>query len=139
MLPTLLYDAHLRSYILPAMSTLLGRIYDLFRANMSEASSVRFGAKSGPAADTGHADPPSQPDVDSRMAGYYANLEVPYGSDMGVVRAAWKRQMKKYHPDMHANDAEKRRIANELAAQLTTAYRELEHSLKQKEEGHIDV
>ena len=96
-------------------------------------------AESEPAAGTRYADPASRPHVDSRMAVYYANLEVPYGSDLGIVRAAWKQQMKKYHPDMHADDAEKRRIANELAAELTTAYRELERSLKQKEEGHIDV
>ena len=121
------------------MSTLLGRIYDLFRANMPEASSVWDDAESEPAAGTRYADPASRPHVDSRMAVYYANLEVPYGSDLGIVRAAWKQQMKKYHPDMHADDAEKRRIANELAAELTTAYRELERSLKQKEEGHIDV
>ena len=120
------------------MSTLLGRIYDLFRANMPEAPSAWPGAEPE-AAGASHAEPPPHYGADSRLAGYYANLEVPYGSDLEVVRAAWKRQMKKYHPDMHADDAEKRRVANELAAALTTAYRELEHSLKQDEEGDNDV
>ena len=121
------------------MSTLLGRIYDLLRANMSEASSVWSHAEPDRVGGTRPADLQPQPNVDSRLARFYANLEVPYGSDIGIVRAAWKRQMKKYHPDLHAADAEKRRIANELAAELTTAYRELEHSLKQKEEGNVDV
>jgi DnaJ-domain-containing protein 1 len=119
------------------MSTLLGRIYHLLRAKVSEASSAWSHAEHYDNGGTPPAE--SQPHVDSRLAGYYANLEVPYGSDLGIVRAAWKRQMKKYHPDLHAADAEKRRIANELAAELTTAYRELEHSLKQKEEGNVDV
>ena len=63
------------------------------------------------------------------LAEYYANLEIPYGSDLATVRAAWRRMMKKYHPDLHARDPGKRRIADELTAGLTKAYNELEHVL----------
>jgi DnaJ-class molecular chaperone len=59
------------------------------------------------------------------LAGYYANLEIPYGSDQETVRAAWKQMMKKYHPDLHGEDPEKRRIAGELTAELTHAYQAL--------------
>lgn len=70
------------------------------------------------------------PAPDPELAGYYANLEVPYDSDLPTVRSAWRRMMRAYHPDRHAGDAEKRRVANELTAQLTLAYRELEKAIR---------
>ena len=73
------------------------------------------------------------PDVDPALAEYYANLELPYGSDLKTVRAAWRRMMKQYHPDRHARDEEKRRTADELTARLTRAYRELETALSNRE------
>ena len=71
--------------------------------------------------------------VDPQLAGYYANLEIPYGSNLEIVRRAWKRQLKKYHPDLHAENPEKRQLANELTVELTRAYREIERALTQKE------
>ena len=71
--------------------------------------------------------------VDPQLAGYYANLEIPYGSDLEIVRRAWKRQLKKYHPDLHAENPEKRRLANELTVELTRAYQEIERALTKKE------
>lgn len=72
--------------------------------------------------------------VDPVLAEYYANLEVPYGSDMELVRASWKRLLKKYHPDMHSNDIEKKRIATILTQKLNEAYRAVE---KAKKEGKV--
>ncbi|MFQ5707507.1 MAG: DnaJ family molecular chaperone [bacterium] len=72
----------------------------------------------------------SQVSVDATLARYYANLEVPCGSDLATVRAAWKRLVRKYHPDLHSNDAEKRRVANELTQGLNHAYEELVKRLK---------
>ena len=66
---------------------------------------------------------------DAELAGYYANLEVPYGSDLETVRKAWKRQMARYHPDKHQGDPQKAKVANELVQQLNQAYRELEKHL----------
>ena len=63
---------------------------------------------------------------DPALAEYYSNLEVPYGSDLKTVRSAWRRMMKRYHPDLHSQDPERRRIANELTARLTEAYRGIE-------------
>ena len=85
----------------------------------------------------GNTDPREEPgghrsDVDPALAEYYANLELPYGSDLETVRAAWRRMMKQYHPDRHARDEEKRRTADELTARLTRAYRELETALSNR-------
>jgi DnaJ-domain-containing protein 1 len=66
---------------------------------------------------------------DPLLAGYYANLELPYGADRESVRRAWKRLMKRYHPDMHSTDPEKNKVANELCAELTRAYQELQRLL----------
>ncbi|MCC7263848.1 MAG: J domain-containing protein [Candidatus Latescibacteria bacterium] len=76
---------------------------------------------------------PAAPVQDPQLARYYANLELPYGSDLATVRRAWKRLLKQYHPDLHASDPEKRRVANELSAALTQAYQELARVLKEKE------
>ena len=51
------------------------------------------------------------------------------GADLAAVKAAWKRLMKQYHPDRHAQDPAKREVANALCAQLTQAYKELEKFL----------
>ena len=72
---------------------------------------------------------PTVPTQDPVLAGYYANLDLPYGANLAAVKAAWKRLMKKYHPDRHAQDPVKRQVANELCAELTRACRELERAL----------
>lgn len=64
---------------------------------------------------------------------YYANLELAPGADRQAVRSAWKRLMKKYHPDLHAASPEKRETANELTRELTQAYRILDQELSKKE------
>lgn len=74
--------------------------------------------------------PPRPPPRDARLAQYYANLEIPYGSDLATVRRAWKRLLKLYHPDLHGDDPERRRTATELTAALNTAFRELESALR---------
>ena len=81
------------------------------------------------ASDTAGKRPPPVPPQDAVLAGYYANLDLPYGANLAAVKAAWKRLMKKYHPDRHAQDPAKRQVANELCAELTRAYRELERAL----------
>jgi DnaJ-domain-containing protein 1 len=60
----------------------------------------------------------------------YAALEVPAGSDFETVRKAYRRLMRKYHPDLHTGSAEKQRAANDLASRLTEAYKLLEKQLR---------
>ncbi len=63
--------------------------------------------------------------VDPELAALYANLEVAYGSDKATVRKAWIRLLRKYHPDLHSKDLEKREIAGELTERLNGAYERL--------------
>ena len=53
---------------------------------------------------------------------YYANLELPLGASADEVKAAYRRLMRRYHPDRHAADPERARVANQVAQQLRTAY-----------------
>ncbi len=63
--------------------------------------------------------------VDPELAALYADLEVAYGSDKATVRKAWIRLLRKYHPDLHSKDLEKRKIAGELTERLNGAYERL--------------
>ena len=40
--------------------------------------------------------------------------------------------MKKYHPDLHSSDPEKKQIAEELTRQLNQAYRTLDTAISKK-------
>ncbi len=65
---------------------------------------------------------------------YYSNLEVPYGSDLKTVRAAYRKLLRKYHPDLHQADEEKRKIAQQITTQLNDAYTYFERSLSGKDQ-----
>lgn len=69
------------------------------------------------------------PNRDAELAKYYANLEVPYGSDLETVRRAWKQLVRKYHPDFQSGNPEKQEIANKLVQELNHAYKQLEKRL----------
>jgi DnaJ-class molecular chaperone len=66
------------------------------------------------------------------LAKYYANLEIPVGSDQTIIKNAWKKQLKKYHPDLHCSDPEKKMIAESLTRQLNEAYRILSSEFLKK-------
>ena len=78
---------------------------------------------------------PEEPRAEStgpsdRIAGYYANLEIPNGSDLKTVKGAYRELMKRYHPDRHVGKSEADvRISNELAGKLTEAYEALKRHL----------
>ena len=59
----------------------------------------------------------------NHLAQYYANLEIPAGSDQVTIKNAWKKQLKKYHPDLHCSDPKKQMIAENISRQLNEAYR----------------
>ena len=66
---------------------------------------------------------------DGALAKHYAVLEVPVGSDFATIKAAYRKLMRKYHPDLHRNDPQKLQAASEVTVALTTAYNELEKAL----------
>ena len=111
----------------------LARLYQILKARSASIWARRETLHGEEGHENGASDtsswPPPGSGQDEILAGYYANLDLHYGADLAAVKVAWKRLMKKYHPDCHAQDPAKREVANELCAELTRAYRELEKCL----------
>ena len=53
---------------------------------------------------------------------YYRILELEYGSDFNSIKKAYKRLLKKYHPDLFQNKPEKLKSAQEVTKQINEAY-----------------
>jgi len=114
------------------------RLIDIARANLNHFSDQRTeeenstGSTEEPAfgfdaSEPGRTDQPKQ--AHDSLARYYANLEIAPGADREAVKTAWKRMMKKYHPDLHDTDPEKRKTAEELTRRLTESYQILDKEL----------
>ncbi|MBI3092370.1 MAG: J domain-containing protein [Candidatus Tectomicrobia bacterium] len=73
-------------------------------------------------------DPSRRGAYDRHLAQCYANLELPYGADLETARRRWKAMLKKYHPDLHAADPERQRIATQITQEITAAYRAIEQA-----------
>ena len=69
---------------------------------------------------------------DPELTRYYANLELPYGAGIDAVREARRRLLKRYHPDLHSADPEKKQTATLLAQGLNRAHDELVSRLDRK-------
>lgn len=119
------------------------RLFNLLRAEVtarqSEPQEPRLASQE--AEEAYQAEQPSQPTKprpeggrDARLAGYYANLELPYGSGEASIKAARKRLLKLYHPDKHAADPEKAQLAHVLVQQINHAASELLGSLAQRKD-----
>jgi DnaJ-domain-containing protein 1 len=59
---------------------------------------------------------------DKKLEKAYAALEIPYGADLQTTKNAWKKLVKKYHPDLYSNDPEKIKIAHEVTQGLNDAF-----------------
>ena len=105
------------------------RVRSRFAKRGTEETAWEHERQMPPASQAGPSPPPRQDPV---LAKYYANLEVTYGADLETVKKAWKRLVKKYHPDLHSNDPRKASIARELTQGLNEAYAELEKRLKSR-------
>ena len=110
------------------------RIFRILRSHMGESGNRQPFSKVDPGfnADDSTDEKPNPTHQDPELAGYYANLEIPYGSDLGTVKTAWKNLVRKYHPDLHSNDAHRRTTAETLTQGLNHAYHQLEKHLKSR-------
>jgi hypothetical protein len=60
--------------------------------------------------------------VDESLRPDYANLEVAFGADIETVRKSYKSLVLKYHPDKHAGDPEKHRVALEITKKIHESF-----------------
>jgi len=63
-----------------------------------------------------------EPPVDESLRKDFANLEVPFGSDIETVRRSYKALVLKYHPDKFAGDPEKQRVALEITKKINQSF-----------------
>ena len=61
---------------------------------------------------------------------YLANLECQPGASFAEIKAAYKRLVKKYHPDIHSQDPKKQKIAQAIVTQLNEAFEHFEGKYK---------
>ncbi len=69
---------------------------------------------------------------DPELARCYAELEVPYGADWQQVHRAWRRLVRRHHPDLHAADRERQEASCELVKRYNRAYDELGRRLRRQ-------
>lgn len=69
---------------------------------------------------------------DEKIARHYKVLDLPYGADRDQVKTAYRKLMRKYHPDLHNQSPRKQKAATELTMKVTQAYNGLEQYLKDK-------
>jgi DnaJ-domain-containing protein 1 len=105
------------------------------RRAREEAEEAAGGPRARPASDrqagARRPEPPRRTSAgDAAIRRAYAALEVPPGSDFETVRKAYRRLMRKYHPDLHGGSPEALRAANDLTQRLTESYKLLEKQLR---------
>lgn len=76
-----------------------------------EAAQARAGAPGGRGVDP----------VEQRQR-WYRTLELDEGADFEEIRKSYRRLLRLYHPDRHANDPEKYKAATEVTRKITEAY-----------------
>lgn len=109
---------------------------DAFRRMKEQAA--RGGAASSStgsgsaASSTGSARSPRPGSTEAQLAEWYRVLDLTAGADMTQIKSAYRQMMRKYHPDMHAGNAQKQRAANELSLKVSTAYNGLVANLEKK-------
>jgi len=124
--------------------SIVNRLYKVLRARLEADDSLgekfadvrrRFSAKEAydytdsESAAESEASSNSSTNQDPELAKYYANLEIPYGSDLETVKKAWKKLLQKYHPDLHSDDPQRKQIAHELTQGLNQAYTQIRKRL----------
>lgn len=67
---------------------------------------------------------------DPEVARAYKMLDLQYGAPIGEVKSAYRKLMRKYHPDLHNQSPKKQKAATELTMKVTQAYNVLEKHLK---------
>ena len=55
----------------------------------------------------------------------YETLKVPFGAPFNEVKASYKRLLQQFHPDRHAADPEKYKLATEITSKLNQAFQRI--------------
>ncbi len=69
------------------------------------------------------------PNDNSADKKYYDVLELPYGSDFQEIKKAYRKLLKKYHPDLFQGNTEKQKKAQKVTEEINEAYTYFERKL----------
>jgi len=100
---------------------------DAFRR--MKAQSGGGGATAGSSARTGK---PRTGSPEAQIAEWLRVLDLQPGADFAQIKSAYRAMMRKYHPDLHTQDARKQKAATELSMRVTNAYNNLRQHLGEK-------
>jgi DnaJ-domain-containing protein 1 len=73
---------------------------------------------------------PSPGSLDEDLRQDYANLEVPFGADIEEVKRAYKSLIMRYHPDKHAGNPEKLKLATEITKKVNESFERIRSRLE---------
>jgi len=65
----------------------------------------------------------------------FAVLKCSPSDDLYLVKTAYKRLLRTYHPDRHGDDPEKQRVATEITQELNDSYRRVRRYKEATEPG----
>jgi DnaJ-domain-containing protein 1 len=69
---------------------------------------------------------PRQDPGRERLREDYANLKVPFGAPLAEVKASYKKLLRQYHPDRHASDPQKFKLATEITSKINQSFQKIE-------------
>jgi hypothetical protein len=67
---------------------------------------------------------------DPKVVDAYKTLNLGYGAELSEVKSAYRKLMRKYHPDVHNQSPKKQKAATELSMKVSQAFSVLEEHLK---------
>jgi hypothetical protein len=79
-----------------------------------------------------HGRPGRSSTADAQVTEWYRVLDLSPGADLAAIKSAYRKMMRKYHPDLHTADPRKQKAATELSMRVTNAYNGLRQHLGEK-------
>jgi DnaJ-domain-containing protein 1 len=102
----------------------LSRLSNIIRSNINfrNEEPVKEEIKLDNYEDLYSSDAKEEPIKYNKEAEYYANLELEYGVGFDEIKKAYRRLLKKYHPDLFQNNPEKLEAARQVTKRINEAY-----------------
>jgi DnaJ-domain-containing protein 1 len=105
---------------------------EAFRRMKEQAGRAPTGAGPRSATGTAGARPPRAGSRDAQVVEWYRVLDLSPGADLAAIKSAYRKLMRKYHPDLFTGDHKKQKAATELSMRVTNAYNGLRQHLGEK-------
>ncbi len=95
---------------------------EAFRRMKEQAARGGGSSSSSSSSSSGSARAPRPGSTDAQLLDWLRILDLQLGADMAQIKTAYRKMMRKYHPDMHQGNPSKLKAANEMSMRVTGAY-----------------